>query len=290
MSDNVPTPGKALSRRQFDEVIRRAAELTAQDTETGGELGEEDLFRIAREVGLPEQHVRHALSEVRAGAVSGGVVDRVYGPAHVMASRVVPGTPAEVADKLDRFLVGGRLLHRVRRTPNYLQFRPAVDWISSLARAASATSRRYYVASSKSVEVRLGEAEEGWTLVEFVVDPGIRGDWVAGGMVGGSAGALAGGITSGVGVAAMAPDFLAAGVGLAVGTGLFALVHRLTAAGHKRKWREILAEVEGILDSLQSGEALEPPPAAWRKWVERQFHGARRLFDPMDDDGSGLGM
>ena len=107
MSDNVPNPGKALSRRQFDEVIRRVAELTAQDTETGGELGEEDLFRIAREVGLPEQHVRHALSEVRAGAVSGGILDRVYGPSHVMASRVVPGTPGEVADKLDRFLVGG---------------------------------------------------------------------------------------------------------------------------------------------------------------------------------------
>ena len=64
------------------------------------------------------------------------------------------------------------LLHRVRRTPNYLQFRPAVDWISSLARAASATSQRYYVASAKSVEVRLNEAEEGRTLVEFVVDPG----------------------------------------------------------------------------------------------------------------------
>lgn len=288
MSDEVPHTGRALSRRQFDEVIRRAAELTAQDSETGGELGEADLFRIAQEVGLPEQHVRHALSEVRAGAVSGGLLDRVYGPAHVVASRIVPGSLEEVADALDRFLVGGRLLHRVRRTPNYLQYRPAVDWISSLARAASATSKRYYVASSKSVEVRLEETEKDRTLVEFVVDPGIRGDWVAGGMVGGGAAGVAGGISSGLGLAAVTPDFLAVGVGLALGTGLFALINRLTASGHRRKWAEILAEVEGILDRLETGETLEPPPAAWRKWVERQFHGARRLLDPMDD-GSGMG-
>lgn len=186
MADNDTHSGKALSRRQFDEVIRRAAELTAQDSETGGELGEGDLFRIAREVGLPEHHVRHALSEVRAGAVSSGLLDRVYGPAQIVASRIIPGEPGLVAGKLDDFLVGGRLLHRVRRTPNYLQYRPAVDWISSLARAASATSSRYYVASAKSVEVRLEQVEEGRTLVEFVVDPGIRGDWVAGGMVGGA--------------------------------------------------------------------------------------------------------
>lgn len=288
MNDDAHTPGgKAISRRQFDEVIRRAAELTAQDSETGSELGEGELFRIAREVGLPEHHVRHALSEVRAGAVSSGLLDRVYGPSHVVAARIVPGTPGAVADKLDGFLVGGRLLHRVRRTPNYLQYRPAVDWISSLARAASATSRRYYVASSKSVEVRLEQVEEGRTLVEFVVDPGIRADWVAGGTVGGGLGGVAGGVASGIGLAAMGPDALAVVGGLAVAGGLFAAVNRLAANGHRRKWREILAEVEGILDSLEADEALEPPPASWRKWVEKQFHGARRLFETMEDDGPG---
>lgn len=288
MSENDPTRGRELSRRQFDEVIRRAAELTAQDSESAGELGEPELFRIAREVGLPEHHVRHALSEVRAGMGSSGVLDRVYGPAQIVAARIIPGTPEAVAGKLDDFLVGGRLLHRVRRTPNYLQYRPAVDWISSLARAASATTSRYYVASAKSVEVRLQLADTDRTLVEFVVDPGIRADWVAGGMVGGGASGLIGGIASGVGLAAVTPDALAVTAGLAVAGGLFALVNRLTAAGHRKRWREILAEVEGILDRLESDETLEPPPASWRKWVERQFHGARRLFEPMDD-GSGFG-
>lgn len=277
-------PGSELTRRQFDQVIRRAAELTVQDSDAGGELGEAELFRIAKEVGLPEHHIRHALSEVRAGAVSGGVLDRLYGPSHVVASRVVPGTPEGVSENLDGFLVGGRLLHRVRRTTNYLQYRPAVDWISSLARAASATSRRYYVASAKSVEIRLEQVEEGRTLVEFVVDPGIRADWVAGGMIGGGTGAIGSGVGAGIGLVQLGtPEFVVAGTTVVAAGAVFWLINKATAAGHKKKWGEILAEVEGLLDALESGERLEPPPASWRKWVERQFHGARRLFEQQED-------
>lgn len=285
MSNNDPKPpGHELSRRQFDEVIRRAAELTAKDSEAGAGLDESELFRIGREVGLPEHHIRHALSEVRAGAVSGGILDRLYGPSHVVASRVVPGTPQSVSDNLDGFLVGGRLLHRVRRTTNYLQYRPAVDWISSLARAASATSRRYYVASAKSVEIRLEQVEEGRTLVEFVVDPGIRGDWVAGGMIGGGTGGVGGGVGTAVGLVQLGmPEPVIAGTALAAAMAVFWLINKATAAGHLKKWGEILAEVEGLLDALESGEQLEPPPASWRKWVERQFHGARRLFEQQED-------
>jgi hypothetical protein len=29
--------------------------------------------------------------------------------------------------------------------------------------------------------------------------------------------------------------------------------------------------MEGILDRLESGESLEPPPASWRRWVQRHF-------------------
>ncbi len=178
-----PEDERSLSRKEFDLVIRRAADLAAQESESRGDaLEEADVYRIAREVGLPEQHVRTALSEIRAGADPTGLVDRVYGPALVIVSRVVPGTPAVVGQDLDEFMVGGRLLQRVRRTGTYLQYRPAVDWISSLARAASSTSRRYYVASAKSVEVRLDPVGEDETLVTVEVDPGIRGDWVAGGL------------------------------------------------------------------------------------------------------------
>ena len=51
--------GRSLTRREFDEIIRRAAEIAASEPEgSDGGLTEEDLFRIAGEVGLDERHVR----------------------------------------------------------------------------------------------------------------------------------------------------------------------------------------------------------------------------------------
>lgn len=280
-----PGEERSLSRREFDLVIRRAADLAAQESESRGDgLKEADVYRIAQEVGLSEQHVRTALSEIRAGADPTRLVDRVYGPARVIVSRVVPGSPATVGQNLDEFMVGGRLLQRVRRTDRYLQYRPAVDWISSLARAASSTSKRYYVASAKSVEVRLDAVEEDRTLVTVEVDPGIRGDWVAGGLAGGGAGGIGGGLGVAVATASVAPDLVGVAAGLAFAGGFFWFINALTARYHKRKWLEVRAEAEGVLDQLESGESLEPPPASWRKWVERQFHGARRLIEQDDDD------
>ncbi|HSM06550.1 MAG TPA: hypothetical protein VK858_18145 [Longimicrobiales bacterium] len=280
-----PGDDRSLSRREFDLVIRRAADLAAQESESRGDgLKEADVYRIAQEVGLSEQHVRTALSEIRAGADPTRLVDRVYGPARVIVSRVVPGSPATVGQNLDEFMVGGRLLQRVRRTDRYLQYRPAVDWISSLARAASSTSKRYYVASAKSVEVRLDAVDEDQTLVTVEVDPGIRGDWVAGGLAGGGAAGIGGGLGVAVATASVAPDLVGVAAGLAFAGGFFWFINALTARYHKRKWLEVRAETEGVLDQLESGESLEPPPASWRKWVERQFHGARRLIEQDDDD------
>ena len=61
--------GRGLTRVEFDAVIRRAAELASSDPEaTDTALSEGELFRIAREVGLSEGHVRQALVEMRSGA------------------------------------------------------------------------------------------------------------------------------------------------------------------------------------------------------------------------------
>ena len=135
--------GKGLTRTEFDAVIRRAAELTSSDPDgTEGALTEAELFRIAREVGLSDRHVRVALSEVRSGGQTGGVLDRVFGPALIRAARVVPGTPGALAGQLDDFFVGTQLLQTVRKGSGILQYRPALDWASQLARAASFTSRK----------------------------------------------------------------------------------------------------------------------------------------------------
>ena len=272
-------PDRRLTREEFDGVIRRAAELAAHEGEAD-EWTVQEVVRIARDVGLPERHVRRALAELREASGEperADFVSRLFGPETVRVARVVPGTPSVLARTLDDFLVAGQLLQAVRRGDRILQYRPAVDWVSQVARAASSTSRRYYVASARSVEVRFDETDEG-SLVEFHVDPGTRSDAVSSAVFGG----LMGGLGAGAGVGALSVLWMPPSLALSLG-GLAALTSAASIGwsvgrSHRRKLGEVRSEVRTVLDQLESGESLEPPPASWLRWVQRQFHGARRLL------------
>ena len=277
--------GRSLTREEFDAVIRRAAELAASDPDTGeGRLSEVELYRIAGEVGLPEGHVRTALAEVRTGEEGGTALDRIFGPATVPASRTVPGTIADLKLELDDFLVATQLLRPVRRAPELLLYQPALDWASQLARAASFTSQKHYVASAKSVEIRFERVDDEQTLIEFLVDPGTRPEDIAGAVLGGSAAAGISGALVGVAVASALPFAFAVGAGVAVGLGVFGGVGMAAGRGHRSKVVRVRAEVEGVLDRLEAGESLEPPPASWRRWVKKQFHGVARDMTRVEED------
>lgn len=278
-------PGRSLTRREFDAVIRRAAELSGSDTGgPEGQLSEGELFRIAGEVGLPDGDVRRALAEVRAGEVGGTALDRFFGPALVRVSRTVPGSTEDIAAEIDDFLVATQLLQRVRRSGSLLQYRPAVDWTSQLARAASFSSRKYYIASAKLVEVRLERVDDERALVEFLVDPGTRGEQVLGAALGGGVSGAASGIAVGVLVTSTAPLALGVGAGIAVGAAAWSGVATLLAHQHRKAVRDVRDEVEGVLDALEREESLEPPPASWRRWVKRHFHGVARDIMRADDE------
>jgi hypothetical protein len=271
-------PSRSLTRKEFDEVIRRAAEIAVSEPD-GGDSGltEQDLFRIAQEVGLDERHVRKALAQVRSSPATGrGPTAALYGPSFVVASRVVPGDRQELGRKIDEFMVAGHLLQAVRKGTSVLLYRPAVDWASQIARAASSTSRKYYVASAKRVEVRFEPMEEGRTLVEIEVEPGTRDDYMAGGIIGGLGGGAGAGIGVGLAIAAAGPAVLGVAAGVAVGSAVLGGLCWITGAYHKRRLLEVRAEVEGILDRLETGESLEPPPSSWRRWVRRHFHGVAK--------------
>ncbi len=277
--------GRSLTRKEFDEVIRRAAEIAASEPEgLDAALDETELFRIAREVGLDERHVRKALVQVRsAPPTDRGTLSALYGPTFVVASRVVPGTPEELVETLDEFMVAGRLLQNVRKSSGLLQYRPAVDWASQVARAASSTSKKYYVASAKRVEVRLEAVDDIRTMVQIEVEPGTRDDYVAGGIIGGLGGGIGAGVGVGWALATVTPLALGVAAGVAVGSMILGGIAWGSGVRHKKRLLEVRAELEGILDRLESGETLEPPPASWRRWVRRHFHGvARDVLVDMD--------
>jgi hypothetical protein len=271
--------GRYLTRREFEDVMRRAAELASTDSESEERaMSEEEVLRIGREVGLSEDHVRRALIDMRASGRSPGGLEALRGSGEVRSSRVVPGGADRVAEELDNFLVAGQLLQAVRRGKDILVYRPAVDWASQVARAASATSSRYYVASAKHVEVRLSEAGPDAVLVDFEVDPGIKGEYItAVSIYGGTAGVLGGvGTASALGLLAVAPPLVFVAAGVVAAGACFGGVRSLTQRYYRNKLDEVQMEVEGILDRLETGESLEPPPPSWRRWVKRHFHGVAR--------------
>lgn len=263
-----------LSRRDFDEVMRRASELAA--AEPGGseeEFTEAELVRIGREVGLADRHVRSALAEFRSDR---GRMRSLLATGEIRSGRTVERPRARVRSELDDFMVGGQLLQRVRQREDLLQYRPAVDWASRVARAASSTSRQHYVAASRMVEVRLDELGPDSTQVDIVVDPGMAGKYRTGAVLGGGMAGVAAGIGVGVGLALLATLPVAAAGGIAVGVVVAVAVAGLVARGFQRRLGEVHLEVEGILDGLESDGGLEPPPPAWRRWVRRHFHGVAR--------------
>lgn len=271
-------PQKSLTRRQFEDVMRRATELAADGAHADEVFVDEaELLRIAGEVGLPERHVRRALAEVRTEVPSArGPLGSLYGPSAVNAGRVVPGTPESLAPAIDDFMVAGQLLQPVRRGQDLLLYRPAVDWASQIARAASATSKRYYVASAKSVEVTMEPVGDDRVMVRFEVDPGTRADHLAGGFLGGGAAGVAAGIGLGILTAGVAPLALAVAAGVVGAGAVTSSIVWATGRAHKRRLQDVRDEVEGVLDRLESGESLEPPPPSWRRWVRRHFHGVAR--------------
>ncbi|RMH12724.1 MAG: hypothetical protein D6701_13175, partial [Gemmatimonadetes bacterium] len=59
-------PERRISRREFEAVIQRAAELASSEPEAGDAgFTEAEVLRIARDVGLSPHHVERALAEVR---------------------------------------------------------------------------------------------------------------------------------------------------------------------------------------------------------------------------------
>ncbi len=280
--------GGPLSRRDFDDVIRRASELA--DEESGrdeGEFTDADAVRIGRDVGLPERHVRRALAEHRANRRRGprrGVrpLLALARTDEIRASRTVERPRRRIRREIDEFMVAGQLLQRVRRRDDLLQYRPSVDWVSRVARAASLRTGKHYVATARRVEVRLEAASPQSTLVAIQVDPGMAGRYRGQAGVGGAGVGLA--LAAGVGAPLALIGSLALAIVASATVGVAGAALAAAAAGraYRRRIEEVRAEVEGILDGLESREGLTPPPPAWRRWVRRRFHGVARETTTFD--------
>jgi hypothetical protein len=254
-----------FTRRDLEAVIRRAAELESEGRGELPELSEADVFRIAGEVGLSQANVRRAVAEHRAGAalepliVDRGWASRLCGPGLISASRRVPASASEVQERLERHLHSGEGLRLVRRTRSISLWEPEKGVLASLTRSVDLFGRGYQLAKkAQALELRVVPVAERESEVTFTVDLGNERAgwfWGLGVAVGGGAAAASGAVVVGLSLplvtVAWAPALLGAGVWLA-------------RAGYARSLRNMQVVLEGLLDRLEHGDALEPPRPSWR--------------------------
>jgi hypothetical protein len=266
----------SISRRNLPAVVKRAAELASMEGDAEEQLPEDEVVRIAAELGLSERHVRQALMEGVTDEEEPSFLDRQLGVPRIMATRAVPTSPEQARAAMEDYLVTREYLQIVRRQNVTTSFEPADDVVSKVARGFS-RSKKHCLAAADAVEVTIRELQPGWAHVRVkAVYPDARKLHVGGATAGivflgvpvaAAGGTLVGALANGVLVDPVAIA-LGATTGLGILTGVAAGFWSI-AKSNFRKWRErTVNEANGVLDRLEKGDELRPPPAPWLRKLQ----------------------
>lgn len=276
-------PERRIGRGDLEAVIRRAAELSVRAADADERLSEADLLRIGEEVGLPARHVLQALHERPELKSDPSLFDGLFGSAVVVAHRALPGQAAQTARRIETYLATHEYLRVVRSREGAVLLVPAEDTLSSLARVFTRPKKRHYISRARRVAAAAHPLEAGSAHVRLEADLGEqrRRAIVGGVTVGSSFGLAAGGIGAGVIATMVDPGSAVALAGIlgSISTGLVAGLGGgvlVAARRFKGKVREARTELEGLLDRLERGERLEPPPAPWRRRLRSRFMGGEQ--------------
>lgn len=276
-----PAPSRSIRRVDFEQVIRRAAELSLHETDPDDDLSEEEVLRIATELGLPLHHVRQALFELPDLEVQPRWYDRYFGPAVFSVNRVVPTRQDLALRRVEDYLVTREYLQIVRRKSDTIAFVPADDTISSVARAFSRPGSRHIVSRASRVMVGVHAVAEDDAHVRFDIDlsearrQAVRGGLAGGAFVGIITGSLAAALTAAAvpDVLGQIPHILAFGGAMA---GTIAGGVSLAASRFRTRVFSAKMELTGLLDRLERGARLDPPPPPWRRKLQLRLFGDRQ--------------
>lgn len=270
---------RSIPRRDLPAVVKRAAELASVDDDANEELAEEEVVRIAAELGLAERHVRQALFEGARDEPEPGMLDRQFGSPRVMSTRAVPLSADRARRALEDYFVTYEYLQICRRQGNSTTFEPAVDAVSKIARTFQRNSK-HQLASAVRIEISVRPLEEGWSHVRvralFEDDRRakvVRGS-VGGALLGLPAGAFTTVIVGGVAGGMLIPEASIALGGVA-GIAAFSSVVAATLASARNRWRRwrerTQNQAEAVLDRLEKGDDLRPPPSPWLRKLQMKF-------------------
>lgn len=270
----------AIARSDLEGVIRRAVELSLTERDAQERLSEEEVVRVATEVGLPAHLARQALYERPALSARVRPYDRWFGDGIVTASRAIPAADADrLRRRLEEYLSTHEYLQLVRRRSGRLYFMPADDTISKLARGLFRPSRRYQLSRARRVAVDVRALDDTSSHVQIATDfeeqrkSAAQVATGAGGMLalalGGAATALVA-FNMPTGLPAVVAEV---GTFLGVTGASLAGMIRLAGRSFRNRMAGARTELEGLLDRAEHGEQLEPPPPPWRRRLQQRMRG-----------------
>jgi hypothetical protein len=270
MASDLPAPADSpggslapLDRAALERVLARATELQAKLADAPDELTEKELLELGSEVGISAEHLRQALAEERTRVVlpeETGVVGSWFGSTVAAASRVVPGTPAEILGQIDNWMQRQELLRVRRRIGERLTWEARRDFMGSMQASFNIGGRPYALTPAAEVGATVVPVDASRVLVRLDADFGasrtrnVRWAGVTAGL----------GVTSGAGVVALASLSAEPGallIGAAVGslwTAIAGVAATAIARAQRRKVSRGQLALEQILDRLEHGEMRSP--------------------------------
>jgi hypothetical protein len=240
--------GKLISRGALERIIRRAAELQAQDHDIDEGLTPEDVVALGREVGIPARYLQQALLEEdgRIGAAARGPLGWLVGPPALAATRVVPGERPAVERALEAALDREELLQVKRRYADGATWEPKAGALASLVRALGTSGRRFALAWAAEVMAQVTALEPGVCHVQLRADVrNLRRQ-----RLGGAAALLGFGAL----VTAIAPALNVLFPWLLLPLAFAALAAAAYARGGRRADERVRVGLEQVLDRLERGE------------------------------------
>jgi len=252
-------PARRLDRAQLERIMLRAAELQATDRDLADGLTPDEVVALAKEVGIPESHVRRALIEERhtpASMPAGNWTDEFMGRAELMASRIVPGDPAAVQAALLKWMAKHEVLAVQRQVPGRIVWERLVGLQGAMRRSSAAFGRgdkTFMLTKANDVTADITAVEAGWSQVTLRIDArGERGNYAIGAGISSGMGAVAAGIL----VVLNAPLLIAAAPVLVMSGAAV-----MAARAYRPVAKRLALGLDRVLDFLEHHRASDKLPA-----------------------------
>lgn len=257
MADNLTPSPRRLDRAALDRVLARAAELQSASIDGGdaaGMLTEEQIVELGREAGLSPEYLRQAMAEERTRGAppdERGLASVMFGPAHVQASRVVTGTPREILDAIDGWMLREEGLQLKRQVGDRIVWEARRDVLGNISRALNFGGRDYALTRATEVSATATAVDQTRTLVALDADLLEHRARLATGTVLAS--------TAGVGMAAIA---VVVGVMIPVAVIPLIFFPGVAMVGSRRMQASAVSRgqlaLEQLLDHLERGDHRRP--------------------------------